>query len=707
MNSRLIGLFTLASLLALPAAAENFYWSSTAASPGDWNTLSNWKTGGDSQYDPDAAALPVPGTDTVTFRTGTHVVVAPGGMSFGRINLGDGGSKNADVTFAGAGSTFTADPAFGFVEAQGGASFTLAGGDLFFGGREFYANSPAKLRFTGAGTSVSDLKALTFNGNADIRLDGGVHATNITLTLCPFDGSGRANSVLVSGLGTFVNGLTLTGRYWGGTNRIDGGAVVTNLLFDYSNQSWTADDDTWPETRFETENATVDDLRIGTFVFTQWPNTSFVFGPGSRISSRQWDPYSLVSSNGLLRVAGTGTCYTNFTWFVNGRDGRLEIADGAEAFTRMFSLGYGASGVRGTVSGTGTVWRVFPKEMKQEGVLFVGFANDGRPGSDCELVVEDGARIVVSDAEAYKNGEKIQQLLGILVGGREDSDGNRMIVRSGATVTNWFATSVGGGFTASSNAKGGANNLLGIEGEGTEFRGGLVYNDVWDSELYLGWETGYSNSVVVADGAFAAFNGCAEFGIAGGCRLAVDRGTLDVHSKVNSGASSLPKGPHVLEARGTNGTLRVGALIQDAGCENTDWSYVLRFGIPEQGRATDAPMIEVTGAFWDAGKNAISKGKIALDFDIDRHWAQSGRGKFATLLAVTGGDWFANGEQRWSQYKQGIDAVVANVDPAQLGGCRLSVVVDREDPEVEWSTVQAVRLVLESGVPKGTVIVVR
>ena len=70
MNTRLLALSALASLLAIPAAAENYFWSFTAPNPGNWFTPGNWRVGGDSEYDPVSEAVPVAGTDTVTFRQG-------------------------------------------------------------------------------------------------------------------------------------------------------------------------------------------------------------------------------------------------------------------------------------------------------------------------------------------------------------------------------------------------------------------------------------------------------------------------------------------------------------------------------------------------------------------------------------------------------------------------------------------------------------
>lgn len=713
MNANTQHKLLVASLLTLSAGwvlATDFYWNASAPQPADWNDVGSWKTGGDSQWDPDATALPIPGVDRITFRNGDHSVRATGTATFGTLYLGDGGHPNAHVTFNG---DFEADANAGFVEAKSGATFSLTGGALRFNDREFYANSPASLLFSGA--SVSGLKLLTFGKNASIGFSNGVKGSDIQVTLCPYDGSGSGNSVRVTGAGTVLDNLTLAGRYWGSTFRVDGGAVVTNLLVKYSDQYWTPDGGEWLESRFEFENATLENFNFNNFVFTQPPNTSFVFGPGTRVSSTWWDPFSLVSSNGLLRVAGAGTSYTNFSYRVVGRDARVEILDGAQAATRLFFLGYGTTGNRGVIAGEGTTWTLYPKDMKQEGVLLVGYADGSTPASDNTLVIEDGAKLEISDLESYKNGQYVNQLLGLQISSREGDNGNSVVVRSGAIVSNAFATAVGGGFTASSNARGGAFNLLRIEGEGTVYRGGTCYNDIWDSELYLGWETGCSNAVEVADGAVASFTGCAQFAVStagGGSRITVDNGELSIASKIDCGVATLAKGAPVLEVRGSNGVLRAAAIMQDAGWNGAEWTWDLRIGIPAEGRATDEACIALTGNYYDFNKDAligcaVGKRTAQLTLDLDRAWTTSGRGHFATLLSMADGNsQFATGEQRYRYYENAFNAIAASIPADDLGNCRLSVVTDRANPDDPYSAATMVRLVIEAGTPPATQILV-
>ena len=728
MNTRFLALSALASLLAIPAAAENFYWSSTAANPGDWNTLSNWKTGGDSQWDPAATALPVPGVDTVTFRTGAHTVTAQSGstITFDQIYIGERG-KNVDdpanITFNAPGATF--DGPNGSLNVNDRASFTLAGGWLRGSAselgerRQIKQETPGTIAFRGASSAVSDWEILvnTYPDSAIVFSDG-VHATNILLNLTPYDNGHPGNSVTISGAGTTIRGLAFDGWFHGTTNRIENGAVVENLKLVTKNIEdivrWNVGGDI-PETRLEVRNATVDGLTGGdnksgvNYDFRLHPRYTLAFEEGSRVNMSD-DNSPFLSSNGLIRVAGTGSVFTNFNFWVSSRDTRVEVADGADVLTRKFILGQHASGCTATLSGPNTLWTVTPREAKVEGFFSVGEGGDGIAASNNWFVVENGARYIYTNSLTQPGGQAFNKSVGLLIGGGVGDFGNRAVVRSGAVVENSGATSIGGGFEQ--RVTGGVGNLLRIEGNGTVYRGGVGYADLWDSELFFGGSGSRSNALEVADGAVAEFTGAAWFGGyydtgLGGARISVDNASLSIATKVDCGAAALEYGPHALEVRGTNGTFRVGSIMQDNQCANTDWAWRLAFGIPAGGRTTDAPMIEVTDVLFDENKNAVVKGNCQPVFDIDRHWAQSGRGNFITLVAVTGGDQFATGEQHWWKYRDGLQAIAAKADPAQLGGCRLSVVVDREDPEVEWSTVQSVGLVLEAGAPPGTVLIVR
>ena len=111
----------------------------------------------------------------------------------------------------------------------------------------------------------------------------------------------------------------------------------------------------------------------------------------------------------------------------------------------------------GSVSGAGTVWNVLAKDMELESALIVGRTESGLPGTGNTLIVEDGAYLHVSDVESYKNGRKVENLTGILVGIRSGDNGNALVVRDGAIVTNDYWTGVGGTFNSSNEDCTGGN----------------------------------------------------------------------------------------------------------------------------------------------------------------------------------------------------------------------------------------------------------
>lgn len=703
-------LFTL--LMPAIGFAEDFFWVLGPSESNDWYNVENWKIGGDSQWDPAASTVPVAGTDIVTFRKGEHYVYTSEPVRFGTVNFGDNNYPGDDVnvTFRG---QFEADPNYGFFEARTGSSFSFVGGALRFNGHGFNAGESAKLRFSGGATQVFDMNLLTFGSGADIRFLSGVKGTNLNLSVSAFGDNGSYNHLVISDPGTVIDGLTIAGRYWSSNFEIVNGAVITNLTLAFGDQSWSPPGEPWATTRFYTKDVVLEDFKFDRFEWNQQPLYNIEFGTGTTVRSTWWDAAAFASSNGLMRLSGAGTVYTNFTYRLTGRGTRAEITDGAKAFSRLFTVGNGNAFSTMTVSGEDSEWIVLPNDMKQEGVINVGYMTDGRPARNNALIVENGGRLTIDDAEGYKGSEKVNQLLGISVGACPDDSDNLVWIRSGAIVTNMYATAIGGGFTASNNARGGSNNVFRVEGVGTEYHGGLIYNDIWDTELYLGWQTGASNVLEVLDGGLATFTGRANLGVTSDCgsnRIRADNGIVSIANSIDCSPAQLANGSPVLEIGGSNGVIRAAAVLQDAGWNNAEWGWKMRVSIPEKGRSTDEACLALSGAWYDSGKDAIvGRGagdpSFDLELDLNIHWATSGYGHFATIISVADGDsQFSSGEQRYRYYENGLKAIAEAVDPEQLGKCRLSVVTERANPEDPYSAVKCVKLLLESGPPLETMI---
>ena len=344
MNTRLSGLLALASLLALPAAAENYFWSSTAPNPGNWFTPGNWRVGGDSEYDPVSEAVPVAGTDTVTFRQGTHGVTASSDILFGNISVGQYQNDPANLTITlPAGVSFRAGNG-GFVETKNG-NLTIAGGHLNFfdtdnNAHEFYSHG--HFTASGADTAVSGLRMLAMWPNTTNRFVNGVTGRDAKVTLSPFDGNGTGFSLLVAGSGTVFDRLTVAGRHYESEIRIDDHAVVTNLVLEYPNDQKKFDTAPEYDRIVVSGGASVGNFQ-SSFPWNQPDGTSYEFESGASVALDTWDGMTLHAPRGLLRVSGAGTFATNLTFKLAGDGARLAFDDGATVFSRHFIVGQGAS----------------------------------------------------------------------------------------------------------------------------------------------------------------------------------------------------------------------------------------------------------------------------------------------------------------------------------------------------------------------------
>ena len=669
MNTRLSGLLALVSLLALPAAAENYFWSSTAPNPGNWFTPGNWRVGGDSESDPVSTAVPVAGTDTVTFRQGTHGVTASSDILFGNISVGQYQNDPANLTITlPAGVSFRAGNG-GFVETKNG-NLTIAGGHLNFfdtdnNAHEFYSHG--HFTASGADTAVSGLRMLAMWPNTTNRFVNGVTGRDAKVTLSPFDGNGTGFSLLVAGSGTVFDRLTVAGRHYESEIRIDDHAVVTNLVLEYPNDQKKFDTAPEYDRIVVSGGASVGNFQ-SSFPWNQPDGTSYEFEGGASVALDTWDGMTLHAPRGLLRVSGAGTFATNLTFKLGGNDARLAFDDGATVFSRHFIVGQGASGQTGVVSGTNTVWTILPKDMELEAVLNVGREEGGRSATNNTLVVENGARLHLSDVESYKGDRKVENLTGILVGVRGGDDGNAFVVRDGAVVTNDY--------------------WIGVGGTGTQV-------SEWAMTLFIGGLQGGSNAVEIVDGASAWFQGQVQLARgegSGGNVLRVRNAELEIANRLVLSPAALAKGPCSLEIAGTNGVVRMSSMVRENFTAGTTEPIHIRLGIPREGRSTATPFLTLTSKF-ENFDNVFQTEQAVLDLDIESHWAQSGKDESVVLVS---------NPVNWGNPGIGENAfrkLAESVPAASLGNCKLAVEFDQ--PSDSWV------LRCFAGTPLATVIVVR
>ena len=696
MNTRLLALSALASLLAIPAAAENYYWSSTAPNPGNWFTPGNWRVGGDSEYDPVSEAVPVAGTDTVTFRQGTHGVTASSDISFGNVSVGQYQNDPANLTISlPAGVSFRAGNG-GFVETKNG-NLTITGGHLNFfdtdnNAHEFYSHG--HFTASGADTAVSGLRMLAMWPSTTNLFVNGVTGRDAKVTLSPFDGNGTGFSLLVAGSGTVFDRLTVAGRHYESEIRIDDHAVVTNLVLEYPNDQKKFDTAPEYDRIVVSGGASVGNFQ-STFPWNQPDGTSYEFEGGASVALDTWDGMTLHAPRGLLRVSGAGTFATNLTFKLAGDGARLAFDDGATVFSRHFIVGQGASGQTGVVSGTDTVWTILPKDMELEAVLNVGREEGGRSATNNTLVVENGARLHLSDVESYKGDRKVENLTGILVGVRGGDDGNAFVVRDGAVVTNDYWIGVGGTFNSSNDDSIGGDfnrfvvsNAVYVGGTGTQV-------SEWATTLFIGGLQGGSNVVEIVDGASAWFQGQVQLARgegSGGNVLRVRNAELEIANRLCLSPAALAKGPCSLEISGTNGAVRMSSMVRENFTAGTTEPIHIRLGIPREGRSTSAPFLTLTSKF-ENFDNVFQTGQAVLDLDIESHWAQSGKDKSVVLVS---------NPVNWGNPGIGENAfrkLAESVPAAALGDCTLSV--ERDQPSDSWV------LRCTAGMPKSTMLLIR
>ncbi len=690
MKSTALRILFLSIFAATALAGENYYWSAVAPQPANWNDLSSWKIGGNTQWDPDATVFPsAANSDIVFFRGFDAAVSANAGVTnaFFTLKAIEGASvafqPPATTTFEGV-----------FAEFASGCPLAVLSGTFAMPAHEIYANQPAFLRFEGAGTRVVGravggssgdyLQIQVFGHDGDVRFRNGVHASNIRVNLCPFDNSGYGNRLLVDGAGTVVDDLYVGGRYYNSEIRVEDGATVNGMKFKYEQN--VSPDAALTTNLVYVENATVNGLAFEG-EFAQLPRAALVFGPGSHVAMPAWDGHALVSSNALLRVAGAGAVFSNFNFRVSSRDARIEVVDGATPVSRWFRMGYGGSGQVGRVSGAGTRWTLAPRDSELEGVFSVGEQDAGRPGSGNTLFIEDGAAVNIVTNDSFKDGRLTIRLTGFLVGKEPGDDGNAVYVRNGAVVDNAVWTGVGGTFN-SSGADGGDGNLFSVSN--AVYRGGTSYNDIWDTTLYIGGMTGASNIFEVVDGGTASFSGCvrlARGSDSGGNVLRCRNARLDVASSILLDAGTLAHGPCRVEIGGASGGV-VANAIDRQNFTGVD-PLILALSIPAEGRATPAPflnLLEKPNKF----DPALATGAIALELDIDRHWAQSGRGNAVALVSL------ANNPGNPGMAEYILKQLAATSAPEDLGTCKTSVAYD--------AVADAWILSLEAGAPAGTLV---
>jgi len=707
-NSKMIAVLTVG--LVAQAFAGDYYWDKTltqsSAAPLDWNQASSWRVGGNSEWDPKAENVPVRGQDIAIFRgvnayaQVNQATEMPATYLWCESNRYDGDPSTVDIRMTPLGSLH-----YGFTEMVPRCSLSFSGGSLLVDeGMELYANQDCRLSFSEL--AMTNLTVQMF------RHDGTLHLHNVTgdkirVNAAVYNDADNANNLVVIDGPTEMGDFVLGGHYYNSKVYVTNGTKFASFSFS-RNDATRYPDGAVLSNLFYTAQVDLGTVYFGAKgknePFYTIPEYTFDFSAGTRLAFSMWDPVWLSGRDNTFRFSGDGTYATNFTVNVRGNGSKLEVLDGAFVESRRLNLGYEETGaaVSARVAGVGTKLLVQPNDMELESVLVVGSGNNDNPSVGNTLVVEEGAIVQISTNRSFKGGTEIKtRLTGLMIGKESSDDDNAVIVRSGAVVSNDFWTGIGGSF-CNAGARGGKNNLLRIDN--ATYLGGLAYNDVWDTTLYVGGEYGYSNRLEVVNGGYAKFSGCmstARGPSAGGAQILVDNATLEIASKFDIYWTTLAYGnPHIVIG-GSNGVFRVGGLTFDPGWNNADLATAFEFDLKvgKGRRAEHGALVEVTGAMYDFNKDAFvgkcaGKDTLRVALEIDPKWATSGNDNTITLISAG----YGNGDYRYTE--SGVNAIKDALAATVAGtGCALSTTVDGE--------AKAVKLQLTAGSKSGLIVVVR
>lgn len=725
-----------AALLPALAFADNYYWNTdaaqSAAAPLDWHSVSSWKVGGDSQWDPDATAVPVAGTDDVYFRLGRQDFFITAYQDINVVNLfpwvnyGDGHAS----------MTFLLDPAAtlnirngvelrhsyfvggdeGVAVANSPKSFSFLSGTLDMSNGEYdpftlSASSRSTMRFAGADTTVRNATIMANGHDISLAFEDGVTCENVKVSFSPYGGNEQyTNSLVITGPTTDMGDFTLDGN-----GAFASSVVISNGVhfdsFTFFRQFNGADlsgvpDGFSAETVFTTRDVQIDMGWVQAFAPRGY---KFDFGPGSRIGWKGDDMKGMAYSQNEVAFHGSNTVGTNININISGSDSALRVFDGASVESRFVNVGYEnptASNLLASVSGTNSSWLVEPIDSELGAVVIVGKGNgNGSYVRGAKLVVEDGATFCVSTNRNWRNGNISRNTTGIMIGLEHGDDGNSVLVRNGATVTNDLWTGIGGAFLAS-GGRGGSDNLLRVED--ATYIGGFGADSVYSTVLFLSGGNGYSNRLEVVDGAYAKFCGGAMMTWpaatqCGGSSIMVDDSVLEFDGRIDMSGETADYGRSRISVSGKSGRLSAALLSVGSGYSNIDTDKVgfdVALSIAAGRTAADGPVLHLTGAVSDNNQdvlNAIGQENpvdaLSVTLDIDRKFATSGHDNVIELIRVDTGNDATRFFSNWAGIQKLCDTLQSTAD---LKGCTLSC-------ESDWDN-RTMVIRLEAGAPSGTVI---
>ena len=336
---------------------------------------------------------------------------------------------------------------------------------------------------------------------------------------------------------------------------------------------------------------------------------------------------TLSSPRGRFLVEGDGAEIFASKFDLNASDASFELRNGALAtFGSMSS--YSLDRARWVISGPGT--RLVATDTKNGISLSY---NDKNLARDCSVLVEDQA--------CLHNAGPLQLFW------YTPNTNNSFHATSGAAVTNNGSVYMG---MKSYNGLGGGTNFL-FEVDNATFVTKGAFNSHPNS---------IGNRLRVVDGAYLE---CTDLNPAGkGFEFLVRNATVSASGNfLNSGWATAEQ-PAKLVLEGTNAVLVTGNWGPTTG---TGVHCDMTFKIDPAGRSTEEPFYRNFGTYQSSYNFPDG---VSLHFDIPSAWARSGTDHHIDLIEMTG----AKGNFTY------FLALAAAVDPAELKGCTLSYVPNRD-----------------------------
>lgn len=655
----------LAALVLLPflAGADTFIWNN-AVTDGYFTEPANWLRNGTA-----AGSAPHAGDgDIAQFENSAATVRIPDGatQAFREIQITGSGDGSA-VSFAfGETGVLRADtPTAGTIRINQHGLHLLSG-TIDFNGRDANLQNGAFLRASGASARMQNIAtnqahygnyAKIWNSGSSLRMEEGAQLIDSNFYQLS---TAHAFRFYLRGTGTLASNLTF--QIEGSTNEFSvlPGARLLDSFFEFRN-------DTLESNRFQIFGGAVTNSRV-TF---RGNHGDFAVGRGSDYNAPDL-PFSLRGNENNANLSHS-RMHVNRVYFGDGNstNNHFTAYGGSRLTTCSLMCGIGSSAeneVRFREDGTELVISNPGTHINENGLAAgYGAAATATPCRN-RFILEDGARATLLGVPSIR---------GVTIGVCAGAYGNAVSVRNGAVLSNACMTVIGNNHAYWGGGSGGrltVSNAVFYGGSQVFINGGSTSVPQYAST---------NNTFEVLDGARVILGDHLFFGAVTNTGNGIFR-CHDAHAEIRYNVRvpyAQAHGPSRFEIGGETGTVQVyGFDLVDSG--RTE--LILAFRIAAGGRPGDTPFLTISDtAIQHAANPILETWGMGLDLNIDRTWAESGRGHTVTLLSAP----------NTMNLTEALENLVATASPEALGSCRLEIT--------------PASLVLRAGFPPETLLLLR